>query len=370
MSGSNTTGQLTISGGEIVCSKNGSAVSAQAPAQMNFTGGTVTQIIEGTALRLYNITFPADCATVFRSIHRNIMNPLPDGWDVQEREDGYYYLVPRSKTTLSSDGLTAEAIQAALADSDEVYISGSAPVSLTGNLTIPAGKAVTLEGKTKLSIGETGVSAPTVTVNGRLDASECTNFNHSGFLRIGPEGTVLAAINFVNRGVIENDGHIVFPYTKSTVMLNGGEYSSVGEPCRVTNRGTIEFGGTDPSSSGILENSGTITGITRLILSGKTDITGGTITANSTGSVLELHYGASVTISGGTITQESASGHAIGWAAENDSAAMPAITGGTIRGMGPELLWRADADATSTEGYQALERADGYYYLVKKEENP
>lgn len=373
MSGSNTTGQLTISGGEIVCSKNGSAVSVNAPAQMSFTGGTVTQIIEGTALRLYNsggsdiLTFPADCATVFRSTHSRVIDPLPDGWGVEQRNDGYYYLIPWSTTTLSSDGITAEAIQAALADSDEVYISGSSPVSLAGNLTIPAGKAVTLEGGTKLSIGESGVSAPTVTVNGRLDASECTNFDHSGFLRIGPEGTFLAAINFVNRGVIENDGNIVFPYTRSTVMLNGGKYSSVGEPCRVTNRGTIDFGGTDPSSSGILENSGTITGITRLILSGKTDITGGTITANSTGSVLELHYGASVTISGGTITQESASGHAIGWSGGTDGTL--SVTGGEVRAKAPSLLWY-NADVTDEKGYQALEMADGYYYLVKKEENP
>ena len=72
MSGSNTTGQLTISGGEIVC-KDGFAVTVNAPAQMSLTGGMVTQIIEGTALRLYNsegsdiLTFPADCATVFRS---------------------------------------------------------------------------------------------------------------------------------------------------------------------------------------------------------------------------------------------------------------------------------------------------------------
>lgn len=366
-------GRLTISGGEIVCSKNGSAVSVNAPAQMSFTGGTVTQIIEGTALRLYNsggsdiLTFPADCATVFRSTHSRVIDPLPDGWGVEQRNDGYYYLTPWSTATLSSDGLTAEAIQAALADSDEVYISGSSPVSLAGNLTIPAGKAVTLEGGTKLSIGESGVSAPTVTVNGRLDASECTNFDHSGFLRIGPEGTFLAAINFVNRGVIENDGNIVFPYTRSTVMLNGGEYSSVGEPCRVTNRGTIDFGGTDPSSSGILENSGTITGITRLILSGKTDITGGTITANSTGSVLELHYGASVTISGGTITQESASGHAIGWSGGTDGTL--SVTGGEVRAKAPSLLWY-NADVTDEKGYQALEMADGYYYLVKKEENP
>ena len=130
MSGSNTTGQLTISGGEIVCSKNGSAVSVNAPAQMSFTGGTVTQIIEGTALRLYNsegsdiLTFPADCATVFRSTRSRVIDPLPDGWGVEQRNDGYYYLIPWSTTTLSSDGLTAEAIQAALADSDEVYISG------------------------------------------------------------------------------------------------------------------------------------------------------------------------------------------------------------------------------------------------------
>ena len=35
----------------------------------------------------------------------------------------------------------------------------------------------------------------------------------------------------------------------------------------------------------------------------------------------------------------------------------------------PRLLWYT-ADVSDEKGYQALEMADGYYYLVKKEENP
>lgn len=258
-----TPGQLTISGGEIVCSKDGNAVSVQAPAQMNFTGGTVTQIIEGMALRLYDregsdtLIFPTGCATVFRSIHRNIMAPLPDGWDVQEREDGYYYLVPWSKTTLSSDGLTAEAIQAALNSYDEVRVTngqgGPADVTFDSDLTVPAGKVLSLSDDVDLVVS----GSAALVNNGTIELSDRA---------LTVDGTL------TNSGTIVNCGYLALTAPGSRLVMLDGEIS--GRPTAswligVPNADSLELIGgritcednshavMGPFGSGALQNVGT-----------------------------------------------------------------------------------------------------------------
>lgn len=263
MSGSNTTGQLTISGGEIVCSKNGSAVSVQAPAQMNFTGGTVTQIIEGKALRLYDregsdtLTFPADCATVFRSTQRKIMDPLPDGWDVEQRDDGYYYLIPWSTATIECSEATTAAIQTALNSYDEVRVTneqgGPADVTFDSDLTVPAGKVLSLSDDVDLVVS----GSAALVNNGAIDLNDRV---------LTVDGTLK------NSGTIVNCGYLALTAPGSRLVMLDGEIS--GRPTAswligVPNADSLELIGgritcednshavMGPFGSGALQNVGT-----------------------------------------------------------------------------------------------------------------
>lgn len=263
MSEPGTPGQLTISGGEIVCSKNGSAVSVQAPAQMNFTGGTVTQIIEGKALRLYDtegsdtLTFPADCTTVFRSTQRKIMDPLPDGWDVEQREDGYYYLIPWSTATIEYSDATAESIQTALNSHDEVRVTneqgGPADVTFDSDLTVPAGKVLSLSDDVDLVVS----GSAALVNNGTIELSDRA---------LTVDGTL------TNSGTIVNCGYLALTAPGSRLVMLDGEIS--GRPTAswligVPNADSLELIGgritcednshavMGPFGSGALQNVGT-----------------------------------------------------------------------------------------------------------------
>ena len=263
MSEPGTPGQLTISGGEIVCSKNGSAVSVQAPAQMNFTGGMVTQIIEGKALRLYDregsdtLTFPADCATVFRSTQRKIMDPLPDGWGVEQRDDGYYYLFPWSTAAIEYSDATTAAIQTALNSYDEVRVTneqgGPADVTFDSDLTVPAGKVLSLSDDVDLVVS----GSAALVNNGTIELSDRA---------LTVDGTL------TNSGTIVNCGYLALTAPGSRLVMLDGEIS--GRPTAswligVPNADSLELIGgritcednshavMGPFGSGALQNVGT-----------------------------------------------------------------------------------------------------------------
>lgn len=263
MSEPGTPGHLTISGGEIVCSKNGSAVSVQAPAQMNFTGGTVTQIIEGKALRLYDregsdtLTFPADCATVFRSTQRKIMDPLPDGWDVEQRDDGYYYLFPWSTAAIEYSDATTAAIQTALNSYDEVRVTneqgGPADVTFDSDLTVPAGKVLSLSDDVDLVVS----GSAALVNNGAIDLNNQA---------LTVDGTL------TNSGTIVNCGYLALTAPGARLVMLDGEIS--GRPTAswligVPNADSLELIGgritcednshavMGPFGSGALQNVGT-----------------------------------------------------------------------------------------------------------------
>lgn len=305
-----TTGQLTISGGEIVC-KDGSAVSVHAPAQMSFTGGTVTQISEGMALRLYNIegsdilTFPANCATVFRSTRHSIMNFLPDGWGVEQREDGYYYLIPWSTATIEYSDATAQAIQTALNSHDEVRISndqgGPADVAFDTDLTVPAGKVLSLLEGVDLTVS----SSASLVNNGTINLND-------RFLTVN--GTL------TNSGTIRDCYNLALTASGSKLVMLDGE------------------------------------------ISGRDATTWMITVANSPNLIL----------TGGTITYMGNSGYLIGPLFETDTI-LPDNLGtenATVFRSQAGLLGNDMGDVTEAMGYQALGMADGYYYLEKKEENP
>lgn len=263
MSEPGTPGQLTISGGEIVCSKNGSAVSVQAPAQMNFTGGTVTQIIEGMALRLYDregsdtLIFPTGCATVFRSTQRKIMDPLPDGWGVEQRDDGYYYLFPWSTAAIEYSDATTAAIQTALNSYDEVRVTneqgGPADVTFDSDLTVPAGKVLSLSDDVDLVVS----GSAALVNNGTIELSDRA---------LTVDGTL------TNSGTIVNCGYLALTAPGSRLVMLDGEIS--GRPTAswligVPNADSLELIGgritcednshavMGPFGSGTLQNVGT-----------------------------------------------------------------------------------------------------------------
>lgn len=263
MSEPGTPGQLTISGGEIVCSKNGSAVSVQAPAQMNFTGGTVTQIIEGMALRLYDregsdtLIFPTGCATVFRSTQRKIMDPLPDGWGVEQRDDGYYYLFPWSTAAIEYSDATTAAIQTALNSYDEVRVTneqgGPADVTFDSDLTVPAGKVLSLSEGVDLVVS----GSAALVNNGTIDLNDRV---------LTVDGTLK------NSGTIVNCGYLALTAPGSRLVMLDGEIS--GRPTAswligVPNADSLELIGgritcednshavMGPFGSGALQNVGT-----------------------------------------------------------------------------------------------------------------
>ena len=263
MSEPGTPGQLTISGGEIVCSKNGSAVSVQAPAQMNFTGGTVTQIIEGMALRLYDregsdtLIFPTGCATVFRSTQRKIMDPLPDGWGVEQRDDGYYYLFPWSTAAIEYSDATTAAIQTALNSYDEVRVTneqgGPADVTFDSDLTVPAGKVLSLSDDVDLVVS----GSAALVNNGTIELSDRA---------LTVDGTL------TNSGTIVNCGYLALTAPGSRLVMLDGEIS--GRPTAswligVPNADSLELIGgritcednshavMGPFGSGALQNVGT-----------------------------------------------------------------------------------------------------------------
>lgn len=117
-----------------------------------------------------------------------------------------------------------------------------------------------------------------------------------------------------------------------------------------------------------MENSGTIKNARCIYVYNVLKITGGEITANSALPVLSLNNGASLELTGGTVTQEDSSGYVILYVSAD--AALPEAIGTQLRGKGTALLRQNGADVTNEKGYQAELREDGYYYLVKKEENP
>ena len=263
MSEPGTPGQLTISGGEIVCSKNGSAVSVQAPAQMNFTGGTVTQIIEGMALRLYDregsdtLIFPTGCATVFRSTQRKIMDLLPDGWGVEQRDDGYYYLFPWSTAAIEYSDATTAAIQTALNSYDEVRVTneqgGPADVTFDSDLTVPAGKVLSLSDDVDLVVS----GSAALVNNGTIELSDRA---------LTVDGTL------TNSGTIVNCGYLALTAPGSRLVMLDGEIS--GRPTAswligVPNADSLELIGgritcednshavMGPFGSGTLQNVGT-----------------------------------------------------------------------------------------------------------------
>lgn len=263
MSEPGTPGQLTISGGEIVCSKNGSAVSVQAPAQMNFTGGTVTQIIEGMALRLYDregsdtLIFPTGCATVFRSTQRKIMDPLPDGWGVEQRDDSYYYLFPWSTAAIECSEATTAAIQTALNSYDEVRVTneqgGPADVTFDSDLTVPAGKVLSLSEGVDLVVS----GSAALVNNGTIDLNDRV---------LTVDGTLK------NSGTIVNCGYLALTAPGSRLVMLDGEIS--GRPTAswligVPNADSLELIGgritcednshavMGPFGSGALQNVGT-----------------------------------------------------------------------------------------------------------------
>lgn len=317
---------FTISGGEIASSDRRTVEAASdlesVPITVNLNGGTITNNSNGAA---------GDCSAILIGQYTTITGAIetdirsksgetlivcsnsptdytpytPDGYAVSTlQSDGYYHLVPWTKTTLSSDGLTAAAIQNELdkADVDEVYISGSGPVTLDRELTIPGGKVLSLSDTVNLTVSD---SASLVN-NGTIDLNSRS---------LTVNGTL------TNSGVIKNCYNLALTAPGSKLVMLDGEISGMG----------------------------------------------------ATTWMISVANSPSLILTGGTITYEGSSGYLIGALFETDTIlpdnlGTPNAT--VFRSLARSLLGNDMANVTETMGYQAELREDGYYYLVKKEENP
>lgn len=247
---------FTISGGEIVSSKN-HAVTAAGGVTLSLTGGTITcDASNYSALSLGNTTdFPAECKTVIRG-KDFAMKSLPDGYENSLHDDGYYYLVPWGKTTLSSDGLTAAAIQNELdkANVDEVCISGASSVTLDGELAIPAGKVLSLSDTVDLTVSDSAslenngtidLNSRSLTVNGTLTNSGV--IRNCGNLALTAPGSKLEMLDGEISGMGTTTWMITVPSADS-LDLRGGTITCEDSLCAVMG----------PFGSGTLQNVGTV----------------------------------------------------------------------------------------------------------------
>lgn len=373
---------FTISGGEIASSDRRTVEAASDLASVlitvNLNGGTIT-----------NNSNEADCSAILIGQYTTITGAIetdirsksgetlivwsnsptdytpytPDGYAVTgPDETGYYHLTPWTKTTINYQNATAEAIQTAFESSDEVYLATNSTnkifINIADDLTIPAGKTLSVEENSRLVIGQEGVSAPTFTVNGTLKVG--TELGVYGALNIA-EGGVLDVPSYVyvyNGASIQNSGRFVMRfsgralvgYTGSSIVNNATGTLEALEP--------NELSAASVTNSGTISNFYNITGLTML---------GGEITANTTGAILFLTD--STSLRGGIITQENPSSAVARYPAAEYT--LPNDISTDLRGRGTALLKDSTGtDVTETKGYTAELREDGYYYLVKKEENP
>ena len=372
---------FTISGGEIASSDRRTVEAASnlasVPITVNLNGGTIT-----------NNSNEADCSAILIGQYTTITGAIetdirsksgetlivcsnsptdytpytPNGYAVTgPDETGYYHLTPWTKTTINYQNATAEAIQTAFESSDEVYLATNSTnkifINIADDLTIPAGKTLSVEENSRLVIGQEGVSAPTFTVNGTLKVG--TELGVYGALNIA-EGGVLDVPSYVyvyNGASIQNSGRFVMRfsgralvgYTGSSIVNNATGTLEALEP--------NELSAASVTNSGTISNFYNITGLTML---------GGEITANTTGAILFLTD--STSLRGGIITQENPSSAVARYPAAEYT--LPNDISTDLRGRGTALLKDSTGtDVTETKGYTAELREDGYYYL-EKEENP
>jgi hypothetical protein len=323
----NVSDSFTISGGEIVSNASiAYTVVVDQTSTVHLDGGTITNnctsqdsgnygaiciaesplVIEGEIKT--DIRGKKDDLMVLYRLSPDIQyGPyIPDGYAVSTlQSDGYYHLVLWKTVEIKSAEATAETIQAALNSYDEVYITNDqddlVDVTFASDLTIPAGKVLSLSGIVNLTVSDSA--------------------------------------NLVNNGTINLNNR--------SLTVNG----------TLTNSGTI---------SDCYNLALTASGSKLVMLDG--DIFGW----GSTTWMITVANSPNLILTGGTITYMSDFGYLIGPLFETDTI-LPDNLGTenatVFRSLGG-LLGNDMGDMTEAMGYQSVQKEDGYYHLVKKEENP
>ena len=163
---------------------------------------------------------------------------------------------------------------------------------------------------------------------------------------------------------------------RKVLSLSGIVDLTVSDSANLVNNGTIDLNNRSLTVNGTLTNSGIIKNCDNLALTAsgsKLVMLDGEISGrDSTTWMITVANSPNLILTGGTITYMSDFGYLIGPLFETDTI-LPDNLGTenatVFRSLGG-LLGNDMGDMTEAMGYQSVRKEDGYYHLVKKEENP